>query len=318
MGDMGKLEKWKGALNKCIRCGYCYEHCPIYKSTRWEIDSPRGKLILLYGLLSGEIEPSEYVAGKLMECFHCGRCQKACSSGVPIQDVYQDARELLLEAGFEVPGTTSRTDTDVCALCLNCVRMCKHEARSFVDGLIVTDLLKCQSCGSCLDICPKQGVTIGRGFGTNPDELDREVAAFFADGRNPEAKAVVFSCGWSNYPGMQTASYEPDAASAEYKVLVTVCSGRIRSETILSTLDAGAWGVLVVSCPEEDCEHGGSPRVKARLEALLKPLAAIGVDPGRVQVAEVAQGNPRKFLEATQAFMKDVRALGPLLVRSEA
>ena len=45
-----KLEKWKGALNKCIRCGYCYEHCPIYKSTRWEIDSPRGKLILLYGL----------------------------------------------------------------------------------------------------------------------------------------------------------------------------------------------------------------------------------------------------------------------------
>ena len=64
-----KLEKWKGALNKCIRCGYCYEHCPIYKSTRWEIDSPRGKLILLYGLLSGEIEPSDYIANKIFRVF---------------------------------------------------------------------------------------------------------------------------------------------------------------------------------------------------------------------------------------------------------
>ena len=78
-----KLEKWKGALNKCIRCGYCYEHCPIYKSTRWEIDSPRGKLILLYGMLSGELEPSDYIANKIFECFHCNRCVKACSSGVP-------------------------------------------------------------------------------------------------------------------------------------------------------------------------------------------------------------------------------------------
>ena len=76
-----KLEKWKGALNKCIRCGYCYEHCPIYKSTRWEIDSPRGKLILLYGMLSGEVEPSDYIANKIFECFHCSRCAEGLFIG---------------------------------------------------------------------------------------------------------------------------------------------------------------------------------------------------------------------------------------------
>ena len=54
MTEITKLEKWRGALNQCIRCGYCYEHCPIYKNTRWEIDSPRGKLILMYGMISGE------------------------------------------------------------------------------------------------------------------------------------------------------------------------------------------------------------------------------------------------------------------------
>ncbi len=131
---------------------------PDLQVHRWEIDSPRGKLVLLYGMLSGELEPSDYIANKIFECFHCNRCQKACSSGVPIQDVYNDARAFFLESGFDVVGTTSQTDHDVCARCLNCVRMCKHEARSFVDGKIVTDRLKCQSCGSCLDICPEKGV----------------------------------------------------------------------------------------------------------------------------------------------------------------
>ncbi|HSW38768.1 MAG TPA: 4Fe-4S dicluster domain-containing protein, partial [Acidobacteriota bacterium] len=214
---MTKLEKWKSALNKCIRCGYCYEHCPIYRGSRWEINSPRGKLILLYGLLSGEIEPSEYVANKIFECFHCNRCEKACSSGVPIQDVYNDARAILHAAGFDVPGTLSQTDHDACARCLNCVRMCKHEARKFVDGKVTTDPLKCQSCGSCLDICPEQGVSIMRGYGTNPEELVKEVRAYFGNPRNTNAKAIVYSCGWSNYPGLQTARYDLEDVNPEYK-----------------------------------------------------------------------------------------------------
>jgi len=306
------LEKWKGALNKCIRCGYCYEHCPIYKSTRWEIDSPRGKLILLYGLLSGEIEPSDYVASKIFDCFHCNRCVKACSSGVPIQDVYNDARAFFVESGYDVVGTTSMTDHDVCARCLNCIRMCKHEARSFVDGKIVTDRLKCQSCGSCLDICPEKGVTISHGFGTNPNELLEKVGSFFNNPNNPDAKGVVFSCGYSSYPGLQNSRFNEFEISREYQILATACSGRLKSHTVLETLERGAWGVLICCCPEDECEHGGSPRVKARMKALTHTLERVDIDPKRLQVVEVPQGNPGKFTESTKNFMNEIRALGPL------
>ncbi len=312
MTELSKLEKWKGALNKCIRCGYCYEHCPIFKSTGWEIDSPRGKLILLYGMLSGEIEPSDYIANKIFECFHCNRCQKACSSGVPIQDVYNDARAFFLESGFDVVGTTSLTDQDVCARCLNCIRMCKHEARSFVDGKVVTDRLKCQSCGSCIDICPEQGVSINRGYGTNPNELIQEVQDYFNSPENPDAKAIVFSCGWSSYPGLQASRYDKYEISKEFKILVTACSGRLKSHTVLESLERGAWGVLICCCPEDECEHGGSPRVKSRMKALTSTLERLDIDAKRIQVVEVPQGNPQKFTAATKGFIDEVKALGPL------
>jgi len=313
MTEPAKLEEWRGALNQCIRCGYCYEHCPIYKSTNWEIDSPRGKLILLYGMLSGELEPSEYIANKIFECFHCNRCQEACASGVPIQDVYNDAREFFLDSGFDVVGTTSLTDHDVCARCLNCVRMCKHEARSFVDGKVVTDRLKCQSCGSCLDVCPECGVSIQTGFGTNPNELIREVQNYFRGQENGDRKAIVFSCGYSSYPGLQNSRFDDYEISKEYKILVTACSGRLRSHTVLETLERGAWGVLVCCCPEDECEHGGSPRVKARIKSLTRSLERLDIDPKRLQVVEVPQGNPARFTEAAESFMKDIRIMGPLV-----
>jgi coenzyme F420-reducing hydrogenase delta subunit/heterodisulfide reductase subunit C len=318
MMNLEKLEKWKSALNKCIRCGYCYEHCPIYKSTRWDSDSPRGKLILLYGLLSGQVRPAPYVAEKIFECFHCNRCQKACSSGVPIQDVYNDARAFLNEAGYDVPGTTSLTNHDACALCLACVRACKHEARyyNYAGNRIEVDRLKCQSCGNCLDICPANGLTIERGYGTNPEELKLEITGFFNNPANTNAKAIVFSCGWSNYPGLQTARYDKLDENPEYKILVTVCAGRVMSETVLDALNAGAWGVLICCCPEDDCEHGGSARVKARMGILAESLKNIGIDPNRIKVVEVPPKEAGKFTAAARGFMEEIGTLGPWIKRN--
>ena len=315
--NLKKLEKWKTALNKCIRCGYCFEHCQIYKSTRWESDSPRGKLILLYGLLSGQVAPSAYVGSKLFECFHCNRCQKACSSGVPIQDVYNDARALLKEAGYDVPGTTSQVDYDYCALCMTCIRACKHEARSYANGRVEIDRLKCQSCGNCLDACPVKGISISHGYGTNPDELKRDVAEFFNNPANTNAKAVVFSCGWSNYPGLQTSRYDKLDENPEYKILMTICAGRIMSETVLEALNAGAWGVLICCCPEDDCEHGGSARVKARMKHLIESLESVGIDKKRVKVEEVSPKDAKKFTTATKSFMDEIKKIGPLMAESE-
>lgn len=308
MIELNRLRRWSTSLDGCIRCGYCFEHCPIYKSTRWETDTPRAKLILLFGLLSGEVEPSDYLVEKLFECFSCKRCDSACSSGVPVTDVFKDARADLLEAGFEVIGTTSVTDHDRCARCLNCVRMCKHEARSFVGDRVITDRLKCQSCGNCLDVCSAGAILIQKGYGTNPDEQREKLAGFLSQ---PQAKAAVFACTWSNHPGFQVSEMSGNS-QAEHMVLYTACSGRLRTRLVIDALMSGAWGVLVTRCPEDDCDHGGSARTLARVTALQAWLERIGIEPGRVQLQEVKKGDPAAQSAAVKAFLDDIRGLGPL------
>jgi Fe-S oxidoreductase len=94
------LNKWQEEMNICIRCAYCFEGCPVFQLTKWESDSARGKTILAYGLLTGELEPSKYIAEKLFQCTYCRDCSERCSADVSIVDVIAAARADLVEAGF--------------------------------------------------------------------------------------------------------------------------------------------------------------------------------------------------------------------------
>jgi heterodisulfide reductase subunit D len=96
------LQEWENELNICIRCAYCYEGCPIFKQLGWEEDGARGKVILSYGLLSGEIEPSEYIAEKIFQCSFCRDCMERCSANVAVPDILAATRADLFEAGYLV------------------------------------------------------------------------------------------------------------------------------------------------------------------------------------------------------------------------
>jgi Fe-S oxidoreductase len=94
------LKDWQNELNICIRCAYCFEGCPVFKVAGWETDTARGKTILAYGLLTGELEPSQYIADKMFQCTYCRDCTERCSADVSVVDILAAARADLVEAGF--------------------------------------------------------------------------------------------------------------------------------------------------------------------------------------------------------------------------
>lgn len=307
-----RLKRWSSKLDACIRCGYCYEHCPVFKHTRWESDAPRSKLILLYGLLAGELEPSERVTQRLFDCFHCKRCEVVCSSAVPFTEILDDARADLAEAGLDLDGTTSYNRDDACARCLACLRVCKHEARTLVDQEVVIDRVRCAGCGACVDACPRTTIRIRRGYGTGADDLREQLTDFLTDAANPEAKAVVFSCNWANYAGLQHSRYLLEPVDPEYKLLVNVCAGRIPAHLVMEALHRNAWGVLITGCPDDSCEHEGIARARGMVSALRQITEELGLGARRIQLAEVVPGNQGQFQQAVSAFMSEIKELGPI------
>lgn len=69
------------AIEACVHCGFCLPACPTYRVLGQEMDSPRGRIMLMKEALEGTIgveETQPYVD----RCLGCMACVTACPSGV--------------------------------------------------------------------------------------------------------------------------------------------------------------------------------------------------------------------------------------------
>lgn len=70
------------AVGKCVHCGFCLPACPTYNVLNEEMDSPRGRIILMKSVLEGNIDLEEALP-YIDRCLGCLGCVTACPSGVP-------------------------------------------------------------------------------------------------------------------------------------------------------------------------------------------------------------------------------------------
>jgi glycolate oxidase iron-sulfur subunit len=66
--------------DQCVKCGYCLPHCPTFRLYHDEAESPRGRIALIQGLLTGELDDSERLGFHLGNCLECLACEPACPS----------------------------------------------------------------------------------------------------------------------------------------------------------------------------------------------------------------------------------------------
>jgi glycolate dehydrogenase iron-sulfur subunit len=76
----------------CVHCGFCLETCPTYALWHEEMDSPRGRIVLMKSGLEEGSELSAELVTHIDQCLGCMSCVTACPSGVQYDKLIEDTR----------------------------------------------------------------------------------------------------------------------------------------------------------------------------------------------------------------------------------
>jgi Fe-S oxidoreductase len=86
-------KKRKIEIMSCTGCGFCKEGCPVFEETGIESSSGKGKILLAYGLLQGDILENESINRALYECSLCKKCETRCPSLIDIPLIISSMRK---------------------------------------------------------------------------------------------------------------------------------------------------------------------------------------------------------------------------------
>jgi glycolate oxidase iron-sulfur subunit len=82
------------AIKTCVHCGFCLAACPTYGELGQEMDSPRGRIMIMKQVLEGKASPE--AAGKHIDrCLGCLACEPACPSGVEYRELISPYRAVV-------------------------------------------------------------------------------------------------------------------------------------------------------------------------------------------------------------------------------
>ena len=131
-----------------------------------------------------------------------------------------------------------------------------------------------------------------------------------------EPRVVVFACNWCSYAGADTAGTSRIAHSPGFRVIRTMCSGRVNTTHVLQAFKMGADGVLVSGCHIGDCHYifGNHWAIK-QFDVTKEMLRMIGLEEDRVRLEWVSAAEGPRWASLIDEFVDQITKLGPSPLR---
>jgi len=126
-------------------------------------------------------------------------------------------------------------------------------------------------------------------------------------------KILVFCCNWCSYAGADLAGTSRLKIKPNFRVIRTMCSGRLEPSFIFHAFAQGVDGVMVAGCHPGDCHYNsGNYKARRRIMLLKNMLPQFGIEPERLRLEWISASEASRFQSAVNGFIDEVTELGPL------
>ena len=101
-----------------------------------------------------------------------------------------------------------------------------------------------------------------------------------------------------------------------FRVIRTMCSGRIEPTFVLHAFAQGADGVMLAGCHPGDCHYNsGNYKTRRRVMLLKNTLPQLGIESKRLRLEWISASEAPKFRSTVNEFIDEVIKLGPLNIK---
>jgi len=123
---------------------------------------------------------------------------------------------------------------------------------------------------------------------------------------------VGFLCNWCSYAGADLAGSSKIEIKPSLSVVRVMCSSRVNSNLVLTSLLWGADGVLVAGCHPGDCHYEQGNYYARRRFALLKKIAeTLNLEPDRVKLSWISASEGKRYAQVVNKFDDEITRMGP-------
>lgn len=126
--------------------------------------------------------------------------------------------------------------------------------------------------------------------------------------KGKEPKILAFLCNWCSYQGANLAGVSRIQYPPNIRVIRVPCSGRIRPEFIIKSLQEGWDGVLISGCHPGDCHYiEGNYYARRKFLMVKKLLNFIGIDERRINFSWVSAAEGEKFSQVVKEVVEKMK-----------
>ncbi|MFZ1985698.1 MAG: hydrogenase iron-sulfur subunit [Desulfatitalea sp.] len=208
-------------------------------------------------------------------------------------------------------------DQGRCARCLTCFRLCPYGAIESAPRMTIVPQA-CQSCGLCAAGCPNRAIQVD----------DRDLEAALTRLITPDAiivpnepfvpRLVAFCCRRSAVQAREMAITMGHRLPSGMVFVEGVCGGTFSVRHLLSALEAGADGVMVLTCHEGNCHsESGALNARKRVITTTQALAQADIAADRIQFSTLAANMGAEFARRVDLFAQTIAAMGPTMENSK-